>query len=283
MRRHLVDLAFVVVAIILFCACGYWRLTAPEWSPWHTANAVVKPQSVKTQSVYQLFMPLFQTQSRNPGIGLASTTRLQSNADKSDADWYYYYGWCSSPCVPAILHYRDIVSSCPPTLMLWNEPEVPFTEEQGWQPITPTLAALRSQQIRAQCPATKLISGNTMQETLWWTDEYLAQAQGGQADYIGTHCYTYALAQTCIDIITAFRDHFAYAGKPICVTEWNVLLDAYVEAEFPKYMYWLTQNIPCSAVYSDRQYFYPWDANIDVSLVDARGNLTQRGLIFAGR
>lgn len=180
------------------------------------------------------------------------------------------WGW-SDTCFPMSVR-GETPPYCPAYLFLFNEPE---GAEPWGHPVEPRAGAAASQALRAHCPRTWLIVGNNMQAGTAWLDEYIAN--GGQYDQLGTHCYIYGLAQTCIDLIENFIKHFP--DTPICVTEWAVLRDENVAAEMPQFLDYLAR-VRCAFVFTDAMIGgEPWGKGIDPSLMK-NGALTARGEIF---
>jgi hypothetical protein len=229
-----------------------------------------------------VFLP-FVGVSKPPGLhgqGVASVASGQFN-NLLKASWFYVWNWCSSSgCVPMTRNWA-MPPSCPPILMLGNEPN--SIEPYGF-PISPETAAMVSLQIKTQCPNTWFVSGNVALpqflgiSSIEWLQRYFNAS--GIADQIGIHNYIAPgwTAEQAIQVLDSTIS--AFPGKKFCITEFG---DYNRNPEiFRAYLSAMKSRVDCFASFTDRDpNWYIYGTNLN--MVNDDGTLNIFGQIYAGQ
>lgn len=269
------EIAVVLAAIVLGVLYVWWYENNVPWRKRQTHYPIEQPAPTLVPQKYIYYFPIT---IRPPGLFGHGVAGVPNRGLK--ADWYYVYGYCSSPCVPMYVAYQypDFGGEtwCASIALFLNEPEL--AQANGLRPpIDAAWAIEYSHRIRAQCPDTWLISANVSQTPMGkrWLDAYLEG--GGEYDQIGFHVYCWDI-ETCTNHIdTYLRD---YPDLSLCMTEWNTAETNDRTALFEPVFTYIHSHLGCSAVFMTCWSCESpqWWSNFDLQTTE--GALTEKGKIF---
>ncbi len=224
------------------------------------------------------------------GLAMAESKHMEDLAALGVA-WWYVWGWCEAPgCVPMV-RAMQLPPSCPPRLLVGNEPNA--VEPYG-SPASPAGAVENVLAIEAKCPHTALVVGNVSYDDWsaaggWgsaynWISQFLHEyrAQAGRpfSQAIGVHCYAQTTAGYCIKGLARLRS--LYKG-PMWVTEFGVVSGH--AAQFSRLVDFVASHFDRYAAYTNRQPHagYGWESGPGVELVNGDGSLSPAGAVYADK